>query len=77
MLRLDGISVRVTLRDCQGRDRTSCRVIGEAATAVPVTVPPEQARDFVASLYFGGDPIRVKGGLVWDYEITSLTAKRQ
>ena len=44
---------------------------------MPVTVPPEQARDFVASLYFGGDPIRVKGGLVWDYEITSLTAKRQ
>ena len=75
--RLDGIRVIVTLRDCKGNDRTSCRTIGEAATSVPVTIPPEQARDFVASLYFGGDPIRVKGTLVWDYEITSTTARRQ
>src|SRR5688572_6134687 len=75
--RLDGISVKVTLRDCEGKDRTNCRIIGEAATAVPVRVPTEQARDFVASLYFGGNQIRVKGTLVWDYEIISTIAKRQ
>ena len=75
--RVDGISLAVTLRDCQGKDKSGCVVIGKATSNAPVTVPPQQARDFIASFYFGGDQIAPKGTLDWSYEITAITAKRQ
>jgi hypothetical protein len=72
---LDGISFRVTLRDCLGKDKASCTVIGEAETYVALTIPPQQTRSFTGSLYFGTGPIRVKGRLDWDYEIISITSR--
>ena len=74
--RLDGISFRVTMRDCRGADKSSCVSIAEATTSVPVTVPPQQARDFTGSLYFDRS-VKAKGTLAWDYEIIGLAAKRQ
>jgi hypothetical protein len=43
---------------------------------VPITLPPQQARDFTGALYFG-KPIKLKGTLGWSYEVTAITAKRQ
>jgi len=74
---LDGIRLEVTMRDCRGKDKSTCVVIGKAATYAAVTVPPHEVRDFTASLYFGSDRVKPKGTLAWDYEITPVTAKRQ
>lgn len=74
--RLEGITFKVTLRDCQGPDKAKCVSIGEATTYVPVTLPPQEARDFVGSLYFGNEQIKPKGTFAWDYEIVAITGKR-
>lgn len=75
--RLDGIDVTATLRDCETKDKSTCTVIGQASAYVAVTVPPEESRDFVASLHFGNDKPRARGTLAWDYQVTAVTAKRQ
>lgn len=74
--RLDGISFKVVLRDCQGTDNSRCVSIGEATTHVPISLPPQQAREFTGSLYFG-KPIKTKGTFSWNYEVIAITAKRQ
>ena len=74
--RLEGITFKVTLRDCQGPDKAKCVNIGEATAYVPVTLPPQEARDFVGSLYFGNEQIKPKGTFAWDYEIVAITGKR-
>ena len=75
--RLDGIRFRVGMRDCQGKDDSRCVGIAEASTYVPVTVPPQQARDFTGSLYFASEPTKLKGTLSWHYEIIEVSARRQ
>jgi hypothetical protein len=75
--RVDGITLTVTLRDCQGKDKSSCVVIGQATSNAPVTVPPQQARDFIASFYFGSDQMTPKGTLDWGYQLTAVHARRQ
>jgi hypothetical protein len=75
--RIDGVSFRVTMRDCQGKDKTTCVSVAEASTHVPITVPSQQAREFTGSLYFGSVRTKVKGTLSWDYEIIAISAKRQ
>lgn len=75
--RLDGISFNVTIRDCEVKDKSACTTIGEATAHVAITVPPQQAREFTGSLYFGSSEMKVKGTLAWDYEIAAITAKRQ
>jgi hypothetical protein len=75
--RLDGITFKVTLRDCPGKDRSSCVDIGDATTYVPLTLPAQETRDFTGSLYFGGEQAKPKGTIAWDYEIVSVTARRQ
>jgi hypothetical protein len=74
--RLDGISFKVVLRDCQGADNSACVTIAEATTHVPISLPPQQAREFTGSLYFGKQ-IKTKGTLSWNYEVIAITAKRQ
>ncbi|MGZ8155379.1 MAG: hypothetical protein ACXW2I_05525 [Burkholderiales bacterium] len=74
--RLDGISFKVTMRDCEGTDNSRCVGIAEATTHVPISLPPQQARDFTGSLYFGKQ-IKTKGTLSWNYEVIAITAKRQ
>jgi hypothetical protein len=75
--RLDGIEFKVTMRDCEDREKSSCVIIGEAPAYVSLTVPPQEARDFNASLYFGSNQKKAKGLLAWDHEITAIVAKRQ
>ena len=73
---LEGISFKVTLRDCPAKDRSKCANIAEATTYVPLGVAPQQAQDFIGSLYFGNDQVKPKGTLDWDYEIIAITGKR-
>jgi hypothetical protein len=75
--RLDGIDVTVTMRDCRSKDKSTCTLIGQASGHAVMSLPPQESRDFVVSLYFGGDRPKVKGTFAWDYEITAITAKRQ
>jgi hypothetical protein len=75
--RLDGIEFKVTMRDCQVKDKSSCVIIGEATAYVSLNVPPQGTGDFTASLYFGTDQKKAKGSLAWDHEITAIMAKRQ
>ena len=77
LYRIDGISFTVKMRDCPGTEASNCVVTDEAATYVAVTVPPQQARDFTGTLYYGRSHAQLQGTLVWDYEITAITAKRQ
>jgi hypothetical protein len=73
---LHGVSLDVTVRDCRGEDTSSaCVVLGNATTHAAVIVPPREARNFTATLYFGGD-LKPKGALTWEYEIGAITAKR-
>lgn len=75
--RVDGISLKVKMRDCSPKDASQCVVAGEAAAHAPVTVPPQQTRAFTATLYFGKSHRQPKGTIVWDYEIETIMAKRQ
>ena len=74
--RLEGISFKVTLRDCPGSDKSKCASLAEATTYVPLGLPPQQAQDFIGSLYFGNEQVKPKGTLDWDYEIVAITGKR-
>jgi hypothetical protein len=70
---LDGIALKVKLRDCIPGDASQCEAQGHAT----VTVPPGESRDFRATLYFGKGHRPAKGALAWDYEIEAVTARRQ
>jgi uncharacterized membrane protein len=72
-----GISLNVKLRDCRKGNATQCEAAGEAAGQAGITVPPGESRDFTVTLYFGKGHRPPKGTLAWDYEIESVTAKRQ
>jgi hypothetical protein len=73
---VDGIRFAVTLQDCKGNDKAMCAVVGRTTASTSVRVAPQQARDFTASMYFGGDEIKPKGKLAWEYEIIAVVAKR-
>jgi hypothetical protein len=75
--RLEGITFKVTLRDCQSPDKSKCVSISEATSYVPLNLAPQEAREFIGSLYFGSDETKPKGTLEWDYEIVAITGKRQ
>jgi len=75
--RIDGVHFNVAVSDCRANDISTCVVAGEAATHVVVTVPPQQARNFTGTLYFGRSHRRPKDTLAWNYEITAIVAKRQ
>jgi len=75
--RLDGLEFKVTMRDCEDKDKSSCVIIGGATAYVSLTVPPREARDFTGSLYFGSNQKKAKGLLAWDHEIMAVMAKRQ
>jgi hypothetical protein len=67
----------VTLHDCPAASQSDCVLIGKASGEALVNVPPRQARNFTASLYYGGAELKLKGRLVWRYKLTSITASRQ
>jgi hypothetical protein len=73
---LEGISFKVTLRDCPSAAKTSCVSLGDATTYVPVGLQPGESQDFIGSLYFGNEQIKAKGVFAWDYEILAVTGKR-
>lgn len=75
--RLDGFEVTVTLRDCAGADASRCTTIGQASAFAAIIVPPQDTREFIAALHFGGDRPQAKGRLDWGYEVTAVTARRQ
>jgi hypothetical protein len=75
--RLDGLEIAVTLRDCAGKDKASCKVIGRASATTAVTVPPGASTDLVAALTFGGDRPKAAGRFEWDYEVVATIARRQ
>jgi hypothetical protein len=74
--RLEGVTFKVTLRDCPTDDKAKCASIGEATTYVPMNLSPKEARDFVGALYFGNDRIKPKGTFAWDFEVVAITGKR-
>lgn len=74
--RLEGISFKVTLRDCEKPDKAKCVSIAEATSYVPLNLPPQETRDFIGSLYFESEQMKPKGTLAWDYEIVAITGKR-
>jgi hypothetical protein len=74
--RLEGLTFKVTLRDCATDDKAKCVNISEATTYVPVNLPPQEARDFVGALYFGNEAIKPKGTFAWDFELVAIKGKR-
>ena len=75
--RIDGVNFTVRMRDCPGTESSNCVVTGETTTYVAVIVPPQEAGDFIGTLYYGRTHKQPKGRHAWDYEITEITAKRQ
>jgi hypothetical protein len=73
---IQGITLKVKLRDCPVGNAAQCVAAGEAEARAPVTVPPGQARNFTATMYLGKGQPEPKGTLAWDYEIASVTARR-
>jgi hypothetical protein len=73
---IERIRFEVTVRDCLTTEKSSCVVLSTQTAYAAVDVPPEQARNFTASLYFDNE-LKPKGKLVWDYEIESVKARRQ
>src|SRR5688572_19327049 len=75
--RLDGVSLDITLRDCQTNVKTNCVVLGQATAHTSIAVAPKQTRDFITSIFLSNDRLIPKGTLVWDYEVAAITAKRR
>ena len=67
----------VTLYDCPAASESDCVLIGKASSDAPVNAPPRQARNFTAALYYGAADLKLKGRLVWKYDLTSITGSRQ
>ena len=66
----------VTILDCPAVSQADCVPIGTASGEALVNVPPRQARNFTASLYYGSGESKLKGRLDWRYKLTSISASR-
>jgi hypothetical protein len=75
--RLEGITFKVTLRDCPSPDKAKCVSLAEATSYVPLDLAPQEARDFIGALYFETEQMKPKGTFDWDYEIVAITGKRR
>lgn len=52
-----------------------CITIGESNPRTYLTIPPGQARDFEASVYFPDEGPNPKGRLEWDYSVKEVKAE--
>lgn len=72
---LSNVEISVTVRDCVPNSTPrSCVTIGDASRTLYNNIPPGQARDFDASLYFPGSGLAPKGELEWQYTISQTRA---
>ena len=63
------------MRDCVDQTPASpCVTIGESREALYLTIPPGQARDFEAQIYFTGGGLKPKGRLDWAWSVAEIRA---
>ena len=72
---IDRIAFEITLRDCPVAGKASCAILGKTTASATVTIPPQEARQFIASMYFPGPDFKIKGRVVWDYEMTAIVSR--
>jgi hypothetical protein len=73
---LERMRFDVTILDCPAVSQADCAPIGTASGEALVNVPPRQARNFTASLYYGPSESKLKGRLDWRYKLISVSASR-
>lgn len=74
---LRSVTVLVTRRDCyQGAlDPSGCVVLWQDKQWVPLSVPPEQTRDFSTSVWMHGEAPRARGTLKDSFEIVAASGE--
>jgi hypothetical protein len=74
---LRSFTVLVTRRDCyQGAlDPSGCVVLWQDRQWVPLSVPPQQTRDFSTSVWMHGEAPRPRGTLKDSFEVVAATGE--
>jgi hypothetical protein len=74
---LRSVTVLVTRRDCfEGAlDPTGCVVLWQDRHWVPLSVPPEQTRDFSISVWMRGAAPRARGALKDSFEVVAASGE--
>jgi hypothetical protein len=74
---LRSVTVLVTRRDCYegALDPSGCVVLWQDRHWVPMSVPPEQTREFAASVWMRGSAPRARGTLKDSFEIVAASGE--
>lgn len=74
---LKSVTLLVTRRDCfEGAlDPTGCVILWQDKHWMPVTVPPQQARDFSSSVWMRGAAPRARGTLKDSFEVVAASGE--
>jgi len=74
---LRSVAVRIAFYDCVRKsDDSTCIRIGERREAIYTAIPPGEERAFKEPIYIYGDVLKVKGDLVWRYDVLATTSGR-
>ena len=70
---LKSVTIRIMRRDCyeEALDPTGCVVLWQDRHWMPLTVPPEQARDFSISIWMRGSAPRPRGKVQDSFELVA------
>jgi len=69
---LQGVAIRIVFYDCTKRSNDStCELIGERRETIYTSIPPGEERAFNEPVYIYGDVLKVRGNLVWRYNVLS------
>ena len=71
---INEVQLKLTFRDCVKNDESKCVIFAEENEHIYINIPPKQARDFKEGIYLYSD-LKVKGKLVWDYQVVYTKAK--
>ena len=72
---LNEVQLNLTFRDCPGDDERQCVLIARTTAYIYTSIPPNEARGFTAGIHLYPD-LRVKGHLVWQYQVVYTKADR-
>lgn len=70
-LQLKSVTIRVTRRDCHeaALDPSGCALLWEDRHWMPLTVPPQEQREFSASIWMRGSAPRPRGEIRDSFEL--------
>jgi len=74
---LKSVTFRLTRRDChpEALDPSGCAILWQEQHWVPVSIPPQQVREFASSIWVRGTAPRARGSIQDSYEVIAASGE--